>query len=171
MERVLKAERDGNNELMQLEAEVAELKKWLQVHRVEEVSESGGLRWMHLQRGDVLLGQIRNPFEWYASLWAYLLNGMSKPAASNNTDRPSYGTTEAERIQFRKWVRDMTEPHLGLLSVVRGAGISACPVSCAHPSYTHFERLVSPRPRAARVRQLHLLQPHARAAANHRASQ
>ena len=91
------------------------LRQWLQVHRVDIVHEEGGLRWTHLQRGDVLIGQIRNPFEWYASAWAYSLDGMKLrySTASNNT----YGTTEAERLQFRKWVRSVSTPDLGLLSL------------------------------------------------------
>ena len=92
------------------------LRQWLQVHRVDIVPAHGGLRWTHLQRGDVLIGQIRNPFEWYASAWAYSLDGMGA-AVQHNTDRPAYGTTEVERVEFRKWVRSVSTPDLGLLSL------------------------------------------------------
>lgn len=94
----------------------------------EVVCERGGLGPWNWNRGDVVIGQVRNPYSWYASLWSYNSDAFEQGKTwakklkllnltahlSQETPR---GSTEADRKRFHKWVRQVSLPSMGLLSM------------------------------------------------------
>ena len=87
------------------------------------IKESGGLVASDLLRGDVIVAQIRSPWAWYASLWVYLSDnadgwvphwGKWKNVLSKERVR---GESARDRQRFGAFVRMMSTPELGVLSL------------------------------------------------------
>lgn len=100
--------------------------------------ERGSLSPLNWDRGDVVLGQVRNPFSWYASLWGYLSDrlreygdnpfelerrGFFEPYAPSNLTsvlslHVPYGSLLEDRIKFRQFVQLISSPSVGMLSLM-----------------------------------------------------
>lgn len=91
------------------------------------IKESGGLVASDLLRGDVIVAQIRSPWAWYASLWVYLSDHADerpdgwvphsakwRNALSKERVR---GESARDRQRFGAFVRMMSTPELGVLSL------------------------------------------------------
>lgn len=104
----------------------------------EVACERGSIGPWNWDRGDVIMGQVRDPFSWYASLWGYLSDRLIK--VGNNSESPyaeefeqpyvpanltsllptvaPFGSREEDRIKFREFVRLISTPSLGMMSLM-----------------------------------------------------
>jgi len=88
----------------------------------DALCERGGLGPWNWERHDVVIGQIRNPFSWYASLWDYNSDELDERHGRHSeypelSRRMPRGSTEDDRERFRTFVRKMSAPSVGLLSL------------------------------------------------------
>lgn len=98
------------------------------------VREGGGLYAEHYRQGSVIIGQARNPFTYYASVWCYMSDIWQRDPAARDwlqrsfvQDVQSYlsdeplgtprGRTALARARFGDFVRLLSLPRLGHMSV------------------------------------------------------
>ena len=83
--------------------------------------ENGNLRLKHVDSDALyIIGQTRNPFDWYSSLWAYLSDDGRPPSitpAALSKVRPC-GSTEEDVGRFRHFVRLFAPPRIGAFRCV-----------------------------------------------------
>ena len=118
------------------------------VGNTDVTCEVGGLGPWHWTRHDVVIGMMRNPFDWYASLWGYMadmcewwptIRGMGcSPDEYQyrwlSREKPR-GHSAEDRKRFQAFVRGMGAPTLGLMSMhVWGnyVGVQTSPTFIVH---------------------------------------
>lgn len=92
------------------------------VSNVVVLPERGALREETFHKNTFVIGQIRNPFDWYSSIWAYLSEPYNmrwvpeETKATLSREMPR-GSTWADRNRFRSFVRLYATPEIGALSL------------------------------------------------------
>ena len=92
------------------------------VSNVFVLPERGGMREDTFHKNTFVIGQIRNPFDWYSSIWAYLSEPYNmrwvpeETKATLSSEMPR-GSTWADRKRFRSFVRLYAKPEIGALSL------------------------------------------------------
>ena len=84
--------------------------------------ERGGMREDTFHKNTFVIGQIRNPFDWYSSMWAYLsephcMRWVPEETKAMLSSEMPRGSTWADRKRFRSFVRLYAKPEIGALSL------------------------------------------------------
>ena len=88
----------------------------------KDADKRGGMREDTFHKNTFVIGQIRNPFDWYSSIWAYLSEPYNmrwvpeETRATLSSEMPR-GSTWADRKRFRDFVRLYAKPEIGALSL------------------------------------------------------
>lgn len=103
--------RTGSTHIISLLPQITD-EKLVLAHRHAALTKS---RWHGRTDGKLVFASVRNPWDWYVSLWAYGADGKSairrylKAHMSADAVDSLYDKTKPE-ISFRKWLRLMHDP-------------------------------------------------------------
>jgi len=79
-----------------------------------------------VQNNDFIIGLVRNPFDYYVSLWSFTSepNSCCFKFALNETQRSGllssskvHGDTHEDRARFKAWLREISADQLGVMSL------------------------------------------------------